>query len=105
MVKIPTHSGMGQLVARCPICWVAIYSYYGGAGDRITFVKAGTLDIGCPDRVQPDVHIYTNTKLDWVDLTGEVKRGVKVCEEYYDKEEVWSKPSLERLKLLFAGEQ
>ena len=55
---------------------------------------------GSRQRVKPDVHIFTSTRVDWVDLSKEVERGVPVCEEYYVKEDVWSKESLERRKVL-----
>jgi len=44
--------------------------------------------------VQPDVHIYTDSKLPWVRLP----EGVRSFGEYYKIEEVWSKESLERRK-------
>jgi hypothetical protein len=50
--------------------------------------------------VKPDVHIFTTTKAEWMDLRGELERGVKVCEEFYEKEDVWSKESLDRLEKL-----
>lgn len=59
----------------------------------MVFVKVGTLEGG---RVRPDVHIFAGEKVEWVDLRGEVERGVKVCERFYEHEDVWSKESLER---------
>jgi hypothetical protein len=56
-------------------------------------VRLGTLDF--PDRVQPDVHIYTESKLPWVRLP----EGARIFGEYYEIEEVWSKESLERRKV------
>jgi hypothetical protein len=100
VVNTPTKSGAGQLIARCPACFAAVYSTYGGAGPLLTFVKAGTLDDTCRQRITPDVHIYTNAKAEWVDLRGEAERGAKICEEYYDNKEVWTKESLERLQVL-----
>jgi hypothetical protein len=62
----------------------------------MVFVKAGTLDDASRQQVKPDVHIFTDTKLDWVDLDAEKKRGVAVCEGFYKHEDVWSEESLER---------
>src|SRR5436305_8063666 len=41
---IPTESGRGQQVWRCPACCVALWSNYGGTKDLLRFVRAGTLD-------------------------------------------------------------
>jgi len=62
----------------------------------LTFVRAGTLDDTSRNRVRPDVHIYTKTKVDWVDLTGEEAQGAKIFEEFYDAQTVWSEASLKR---------
>ena len=55
-------------------------------------MRVGTLDH--PDRVQPDVHIYTESKLPWVHLPD----GARSFGEYYEIGEVWSRESLERRK-------
>ncbi|KAF1949075.1 hypothetical protein CC80DRAFT_497760 [Byssothecium circinans] len=97
----PSLSGAGQLVARCPTCHVAIYSHYA-SGTSTMFVRAGTLDDSCRARVRPDVHIFTGSKVEWVDLAAEKERGVKVYEEYYERGDVWSAASLERREKLVA---
>ncbi|ORY19773.1 Mss4-like protein [Clohesyomyces aquaticus] len=101
LITTPSSSGKGQTIARCSTCFVAIYSHYAGSGAAMTFVRVGTLsdEDGSKQRVSPDVHIFTKSKMGWVDLSGEVERGVKVCEEYYDREEVWGKEALERRKV------
>lgn len=68
----------------------------------MVFVKVGTLDGGCRERLRPDVHIFVKEKVAWVDLGTELERGVKVCDEFYVHEEVWSEESLERRKVLRA---
>lgn len=60
----------------------------------------GSLSEGCRGRVRPDVHIFTKTKVDWVDLSKEEERGIRVFEEFYQYGEVWGKEELERLKRL-----
>ncbi|KAF2476492.1 uncharacterized protein BDR25DRAFT_300471 [Lindgomyces ingoldianus] len=102
LITTPSSSGQGQTIARCSKCFVAVYSYYAGAGSAVTFVRVGTLSEkdGSKDRVRPDVHIFTSSKMGWVDLSGEVERGAKVYEEYYVREEVWSPESLERRRVL-----
>src|SRR4051794_40946188 len=43
-VLTPSNSGKGQRIFRCPSCRVAVWSHYAGGGDRIRFVRVGTLD-------------------------------------------------------------
>ena len=62
--KVPAD--VRQLVARCPSCQVALWSHYAGAGPLVSFVRVGTLDE--PDRLPPDVHIFTASKQPWVQL-------------------------------------
>jgi len=94
-VITPSESGKGQTIWRCPACRVALWSNYGGAGDRIRFLRVGTLDE--PARLPPDVHIYTRSKLSWVRLP----EGARAFDAYYDSKQVWSAESLERGKALF----
>ncbi|KAF2270941.1 hypothetical protein CC78DRAFT_557054 [Lojkania enalia] len=100
LIETPSESGKGQIVARCPNCQVAVFSYYGGLGKAMTFIKVGTLEDDSKERVKPNVHIFTSTKVEWIDLNGEIDRGAKVFEEYYDKNKEWSKESLERRAIL-----
>lgn len=98
--------GSKHLVAHCPNrdCNTDLFSYY--AGNRATvYVKCGTLDKGSRERVRPDVHIFAETKVEWVDLRGEVERGVRVCEGFYERDEVWSGESLARLGKLRAWKE
>ncbi|MBC7493055.1 MAG: GFA family protein [Novosphingobium sp.] len=62
----PSASGRGQAVLRCPRCRVALWSHYGGAGDKADFIRVGTLDD--PDIWPPDVHVFTQSKQPWVVL-------------------------------------
>ena len=67
IIDTPSASGMGQKIARCPACHVALWSHYAGAGPLIRFVRVGTLDN--PDLLPPDIHIFTSTKQSWVIIT------------------------------------
>ena len=89
-VLIPSESGRGQQVWRCPDCLVALWSNYGGATDLLRFVRVGTLD--APAALPPDVHIYTRSKLPWVRLP----EGVPAFEAYYDSATLWPAASLAR---------
>ena len=97
VVQTPTPSGRGQNITRCAECKNALWSNYGGAGDAMRFVRVGTL--ASPDVFPPDIHIYTSTKQDWVQLSGPVP----VVEEYYNSAEYWPVESLERVKRLRSG--
>jgi hypothetical protein len=94
LIDTPTCSGKGQRIARCPKCHVALWSHYAGLGQLLSFVRVGTLDE--PDRLPPDVHIFTESKQPWVVLPP----GARVYREYYKSQEVWSADSLARRKVL-----
>lgn len=95
VIDTPSHSGKGQRISRCPTCRIAVWSNYGGA-DAIRFVRVGTLDE--PDRLPPDIHIFTASKQPWVVLPV----GTPAVAEYYKASELWPKESLERRSALLA---
>ncbi|MEO8550070.1 MAG: GFA family protein [Kofleriaceae bacterium] len=97
VVDTPSNSGKGQRIARCPTCWIAVWSNYAGAGDKVRFVRVGTLLE--PDRLPPDIHIFTASKQPWVVLPP----GVPAVAEYYDRERCWPQASLERRRVLLGG--
>ncbi|MEZ5856516.1 MAG: GFA family protein [Hyphomicrobiaceae bacterium] len=90
IVDTPSASGKGQRIARCPACMVAIWSNYPQAGPAVRFVRVGTLD--SPDRLPPDIHIYTSSKQPWVVLPV----GAKAVPEFYDPKQVWSAETMAR---------
>lgn len=90
MVETPSQSGRGQRIARCPRCRLAIWSNYGGAGPVLRFIRVGTLDE--PDRLPPDIHIFTTTRQPWIVLS----TAVPAMAEYYDAERQWPPESLAR---------
>src|SRR5688572_30724399 len=94
VVLTPSNSGKGQRISRCPTCRVAVWSNYAGSGDAMRFVRVGTLDE--PDRLPPDVHIFTASKQPWVSLPA----AARSFAEYYRASDVWSPESLERRALL-----
>jgi hypothetical protein len=91
-VPVPRSGGKKQRIFRCPGCQVAVYSTYTRA--TIRFVRAGTLDD--PSSIEPDVHIYTRSKVPWVELPG----SAPAFTTYYDTEKLWPAASLERLAAL-----
>ena len=91
-VDVPRGSSSKQRIWRCPACRVAVFSKYTSA--KLRFVRGGTLDE--PASVEPDVHIYTRSKLPWVELP----ESARSFRSYYDTEKEWPTASLERLAAL-----
>ena len=89
-VEVPRDDGSKQKIMRCAACQVAVWSYY--TRPQIAFVRAGTLDV--PSSVQPDVHIYTRSKLPWVVLPP----SVPAFDVYYDTKALWPAASFARLQ-------
>jgi hypothetical protein len=96
LVNTPSASGLGQQIARCPTCRIAVWSHYAGAGTLVKFVRVGTLDN--PDLLPPDIHIYTNSKQPWV----LIPPGANSVPEYYDRKSHWPAESLARRQVLLA---
>jgi hypothetical protein len=96
LVHTPSASGRGQQIARCPQCRIALWSHYGGFGALVGFLRVGTLDD--PDRLPPDIHIFTSTKQPWVLLPPDVP----AVPEFYDAKQYWPADSLARREVLRA---
>jgi hypothetical protein len=89
-VDVPRDDGSTQQIFRCPSCQVAVFSLYGRP--HVRFVRGGTLDD--PTGIEPDVHIYTKSKVSWVTLPD----SVPAFDVYYDVEALWPAASLARLE-------
>jgi hypothetical protein len=94
-VPVARDVGDDQIIWRCPRCQIAVFSEYSAS--RVYFVRAGTLDD--PSAVQPDVHIFTRSKLPWVVLPD----STPAFDVYYDMDELWPAASLERVRALRAS--
>ncbi len=94
LIDTPTNSGRGQKFSRCSLCHVAVWSNYAGAGDKLRFVRVGSLDD--PYLVPPDIHIYTASKQPWV----EIPDNVPAVSGYYDYRKLWPEDSQRRLQAL-----
>jgi hypothetical protein len=92
IVNTPSESGKGQKIARCPSCRVAVWSHYAQAGEAVSFMRVGTLDE--PDRLPPDIHIFTASKQPWVVIPA----GARAVEAFYKPAEVWSDESRARMR-------
>lgn len=98
IILTPSESGKGQLIARCPECQVAVWSHYPTAREAAAFIRVGTLDE--KSAITPDVHIFTATKVAWVDLND----GKPAFEEFYpDAGAVWSSDARERWSAVLAS--
>ena len=93
-VDVPRDDGSMQRIFRCPTCQVAVFSQY--TRPEVRFVRGGTLDE--PSGIEPDVHIFTRSKLPWVTLP----ESVPAFDVYYDSKSLWPAASLERLEAVFA---
>ena len=71
-----------------------MWSNYAGAGDKIAFLRVGTLDEA--HKLQPDIHIYTSTKQEWVTLPEDVP----ASEAFYDPRDLWPDEAQARFKAL-----
>jgi hypothetical protein len=90
--KLSAGSGKQHEVFFCDRCGTYLWSkYYVSPGDTL-LVRVGTLDH--PEAIQPDVHIFTRSKLPWLDLP----KDVPAFESFYDINVVWSAQSKERLR-------
>lgn len=95
-VPLPTDSGRPHLVHRCLACRTALWSDYGNRRVML-FVRVGTLDD--PSALAPDVHIYTRSKLPWVQLPP----GAPAFEVYYDMPKLWPAASLARRRAILGS--
>lgn len=91
-VPVPAESGSDQLIMRCPTCSTALWGHYPGLGTHLAFVRAGTL--GTRATIEPDVHVYTRSKLPWIELP----ESAAAFEGYYPMKELWPPESWARLK-------
>ena len=73
---------------------MAVWSNYSQSGALSRFVRVGTLDE--PDRLSPDIHIYTSSKQPWVILPP----GAKAVPAFYNPADVWSPESRERWRTM-----
>ena len=90
-IEMPSPSGRGHEIHRCPTCQVALWSNYGRRS-YLRFVRVPTLDQ--PHAIEPDVHIFTRSKAPWVRLP----EGARAFEVFYDMSAEWPAESQERRK-------
>ena len=91
-MPVPRSGTKRQQIYRCPVCKTAVWSTY--TRKSVLFVRAGTLDD--PSAVEPDVHIFTRSKVPWLTLP----ESTPAFTTYYDTQKLWPAASLERLEAL-----
>ena len=91
-VGMRTDSGRPHDIYRCPACASPLWSDYGGR-PALRFVRVVALDD--PAALPPDVHIFTASKLPWVET-----KGAPAFEIYYDMTALWPAESLDRRRAI-----
>jgi hypothetical protein len=97
-VMLTGGTGNPHEVFSCAECGTALWSKYHAAPGDTLLLRAGTLDY--PEAVKPDVHIFTRSKLPWLELPADAQ----VFETFYKFPDPWPEDSRERLRRNIAGE-
>ena len=90
--RLTAGSGKPVDVFFCDKCGTYLWSVYHAAPGDCLFVRAGTLDQ--PEQVKPDVHIFTRSKLSWLQLPEDAL----AFKTFYNLDEIWPAQSKERLR-------
>lgn len=91
-VKTEKKAGAIARHAECPKCHLPLWAD-SHHGEAVCDVRIGTLDF--PSLMEPDAHIFVESKLDWVRLPEEAK----TFEKGGVIKGLWPKSSLKRLEL------
>jgi len=97
-VMLTAGTGKPHEVFFCGNCGTRLWSKYHAAPGDTLLVRVGTLDQ--PGMVEPDVHIFTRSKLPWLQLPPDKP----AFEAFYKLPEVWPAASQERLRRNVAGQ-
>ncbi len=82
----------------CPACRTPMFSE-AEARPHLIVVRAGTLDD--PSDVKPDVHIYTRSKVGWLELP----EATPAFDGFYDPKTLWPAETRERYRAATAARQ
>jgi hypothetical protein len=88
-----SNNGRDNRVYFCAQCGTNVWTEYMKGS---YFVRVGALDD--PALLPPDMHIWTCSKQPWLPLP----EGVRVFEEYYDRNKEWPADSLAHLEAIMA---
>ncbi|KAM0330070.1 hypothetical protein ACHAQA_004241 [Verticillium albo-atrum] len=94
----PTASHAPQTIHRCPLCAVAVWSFYGASTGPVAYLRTATLDR--PAALDPDAHIFVRAKRDFVVLAPEVKQ----FPAHYPPGDVYRPEAMARLRAVRGGE-
>jgi hypothetical protein len=92
IVDTPSESGLGQKIARCPRCRIAVWSHYAGAGPLVRSFRSARSISPISAARHPHLH---GVEQPWVVLGQRSRRP-----EYYDREQNWPPESLARRQIL-----
>lgn len=87
-----SKSGKVSRHAECPTCHVQLWAS-SALGEAVIDLRVGTLDF--PSLMEPDMHIFVESKLDWVKLPD----GARTAERGDNMKKMWPKSSLKRLEI------
>ncbi len=90
-------TGKPHDVFACAACGTHLWSKYHAAPGDTVLLRAGTLDR--PEAIAPDVHIFTRSKLPWLELPA----GARSFPAFYKIDEVWPAASLARWREIVGG--
>lgn len=91
-VKAEPKPGHTEQFAQCPKCLINLWAN-SSMEQGICDLRVGTLDF--PSLMEPDLHIFVESKLDWVRLP----EGARTMERVGDVKKLWPKSSLKRLEI------
>lgn len=97
--RLTAGTGQPHDIYYCPNCGTRLWSHYHASPGETLLLRAGTLDD--PAAIAPDVHIFTRSKLPWVQLPP----GARAFETMYKLADVWSDESRARLRASIAEKQ
>ncbi|KAF2173988.1 hypothetical protein M409DRAFT_16259 [Zasmidium cellare ATCC 36951] len=100
-IIMPSESGHGQAIARCPRCRVALWSYYSDHGPHLKFLRVATLDRGSKaieELLRPEAFIFIKYKMQWNELPEYAHAEGRVFDEYYDERKMYSEEAYARFQ-------
>jgi hypothetical protein len=86
------ESGQPCEAWHCADCGTQLWSRYHASPGDCRWVRVGTLDE--PAQFAPDVHIWTRSKMPWVDIP----KDTPSFETFYDVKSFWPPETLQRLR-------
>jgi hypothetical protein len=95
-LSIARPSGAKKDVFVCPKCKAIVWDVWADYSGAIISIRVGTLDI--PSLMEPDLHIYVDSKVSWLPLP----KDAKTCRGMFDEKKDWPKSSTARLEACWA---